>query len=148
MTYKGMITIFVAVLCLSIVSACQSNDQSKNLKNQKITMVKLLVCTQQCQQREDKPFVEYEFKEKAAIAVYTKAIDAANAMEGELDYGAEFEMILYYKDQSTQHFHLSLGKSKGEMGLLVPLSNTRQGYRIEVKEADQLRDLIWAEIGD
>jgi len=41
-----------------------------------------------------------------------------------LDYGAESEMNIYYKDQSVQGYHLSLIKSKGYSGLLVALKST------------------------
>lgn len=147
MTYRGLITLLLVISSLSIGSACQSNHQGKALRNEKVTMVKL-VCVQLCEEWADKPVPEREFNEQSSIDMYTKAIKNAKAMEGSLDYGAEFEMIIYYKDQSTQHFHLSLTESRGEQGLLVPLSNTEQGYRIAVKEADQLRDLIWSEIGE
>jgi hypothetical protein len=40
-------------------------------------------------------------------------------MEGSLDYGAEFEMNIYYKDQSVQGYHLSLTKSKGILDYLL-----------------------------
>ena len=139
---RRLITIIFIVVGLTFVSACQSNNQSKVLINDKIVLIKLK-CIQLCEDWEDKPFLDREYSDKTSIDIYTNAIRDSKPMEGALDYGAEFEMNIYYKDQSTQGYHLSLTNSKGYSGLLVALSDTAQGYSIEVKDADQIRDLIW-----
>lgn len=138
---KFKIYVILLIAFILILSAC-SNNPNKNLKTGKIEMIQL-ECIQLCEEREDKPFDQRQFDEKAAITIFVNAIKRASPMTGSLDYGAEFELTITFKDQSALGYHLSLGKEKGNRGLLVPLSNTHQGYTIKAADADKLRDLIW-----
>lgn len=139
---RFMLSISLVIAGLLVLTACQSNNPNKEIKSNDIAMIQVK-CIQLCEDWEDKPFDERQFDEKSDITIFVNAIKRAKPMDGSLDYGAEFELNLFNNDQSTQGYHLSLGKNNGNTGLLVALSNTEQGYAINVEDADQLRDLIW-----
>ena len=140
---KRLITIIIVFIGITLAyTSFRSINQNKVLKNEQIEFIKLK-CIQLCEDWEDKPFLDRDYTDKTSIDIYRTAIRDSIPMEGTLDYGAEFELNIYYKDQTVQEYHLSLTKSKGYSGLLVALSDTQQGYSIEVKDADQIRDLIW-----
>ncbi|WP_160032182.1 hypothetical protein [Paenibacillus sp. An7] len=61
---------------------------------------------------------------------------------GELDYSAEYNMTIFYSNDVTTNYHLSLGSHRTVKGLLVNQENTSQGYEISVDHANKLRDLV------
>jgi hypothetical protein len=135
-----ILILFLSLILFILLSACQSSVDIV-LKSDEVTAVKL-TCIQLCNEWEDKPFQERDFEGESTSA-FIEAIDNVAEIEGVLDYGAEFEMTIYYNDKSSQGFDLSLGKERGNTGLLVALSNTHQGYSIDSEVADELRALIW-----
>ncbi|TES46035.1 hypothetical protein E2L07_19765 [Halalkalibacterium halodurans] len=74
------------------------------------------------------------------MKTFIEAIENAQKMEGMLNYIAEFDLTVNFKDKSSAHYHLSLGGETEGEGLLVSLSNTLQGFRIQKEDTKLLRE--------
>ncbi|GAE28611.1 hypothetical protein JCM9140_4862 [Halalkalibacter wakoensis JCM 9140] len=83
-----------------------------------------------------------QFTDASRMKTFIEAIENAQKMEGMLNYIAEFDLTVYFKDKSSAHYHLSLGGETEGEGLLVNLSNTLQGFRIQKEDTKLLREMI------
>lgn len=83
------------------------------------------------------------FTDRTSVGQFAAAMNKSKPIGGELDYDAEFSMRLTYGDGYTQDYDLSLGKAKGQPGLLVAGKHFSDGYTIPAARADKLRDLIY-----
>lgn len=89
-----------------------------------------------------KPCENRRIEDPSAVERFRQAVHRAEKMSGDIDYGAEYLMTVTFHDKTNRDFHLSLGTDRNQSGLLVPLSDTTQGYEIPVEEANRLRELL------
>lgn len=82
------------------------------------------------------------FDDTQSITLFEKAINHAVKMPGELNYIAEYEMMVTYTNDTELKYHLSLGTDRTMNGLLVNISNSGQGYEIPLKYANELREQL------
>jgi hypothetical protein len=124
------------------ISGCklQNND---NLKVKDVNNISL-ECIQLCLEMQNKPFSVKLFDDSDSIALFIKAINEAEKMQGILDYGAIFLMKLTLKNGNQKEYHLNIANTeKSQKGLLLKLPNTEQGYRIPEKTSKSLKELIY-----
>ncbi|WP_249899478.1 hypothetical protein [Paenibacillus sp. PK3_47] len=113
-----------------------------------ITSVRL-ICTDLCQQSNPaapKPFDERLYEAEAETAVFKKAMDNAEEMLGEVDYGVYFTMHLTYKDGTQKEYVLNIDRERGKgyEGLLVAdVGQYSKAYSIPAKYHDELNELIY-----
>ncbi|MDQ0193033.1 hypothetical protein J2T20_001382 [Paenibacillus wynnii] len=89
------------------------------------------------------PFETRTLTDKASIKIVAAAMNKSKKMNGELDYGIEFNMKVIYKNGKAEDYYLTLRKDKGYRGLLVSPEHSSQGYSIPVKYSDKLRELLY-----
>ncbi|WP_422657519.1 hypothetical protein ACK8P5_17375 [Paenibacillus sp. EC2-1] len=82
------------------------------------------------------------FDDTQSIILFENAINHAVIMPGELNYIAEYEMMVTYTNDTELKYHLSLGTDRTMNGLLVNTSNSSQGYEIPLKYANELREQL------
>ncbi|MBB6633623.1 hypothetical protein [Cohnella thailandensis] len=93
---------------------------------------------------EVKPFDKKVYEDRASIALFAKAVNQAEKMEGELDYGAIFLMTFRMKDGSSSEYHFNIANTDSpQNGLLLKLPNTSQGYRISQATSEKLKKIIY-----
>jgi hypothetical protein len=95
------------------------------------------------EQSHSESFKSKTFTDANSMTIFTEAIENSEKMEGMLNYVAEFDMTVNFKDKSSIEYHLSLGDETDDVGLLVELSNTVQGYIIQKEDAQELRGIIY-----
>ncbi len=91
------------------------------------------------------PFTERTYQDASEIKRFERAIDKAEKMSGDLDYGVYFLMYVTYKDASEKKYVLNIVNSEKEgiQGLLVDTADSMQGYSIPEAQHDELRKLIY-----
>lgn len=82
------------------------------------------------------------FDDTQSIRLFKNAITHAVKMPGELNYIAEYEMIVTYTNDTELKYHLSLGTDRTMSGLLVNTSNSGEGYEIPLEYANDLRERL------
>lgn len=80
------------------------------------------------------------FDDTRSIRLFENAITHTVKMSGELNYIAEYEMIVTYTNDTELKYHLSLGTDRTMNGLLVNTSNSGQGFEIPLDYANDLRE--------
>jgi hypothetical protein len=82
-------------------------------------------------------------KDSTLIKTIAEAMNKSEKLLGELDWAPEFDMKLVYGDGYSEQYLISIGDKLGSKGLFTSAENTGQGYSIPVKNADQIRKLIY-----
>ncbi|GGF71700.1 hypothetical protein GCM10010912_16070 [Paenibacillus albidus] len=82
--------------------------------------------------------------EASYIQAFADAMNKGTRINGDLDYAADYDMLLIYGDGYTQEYDLALGQERGNEGLLVAaFDSTSKGYSIPAKNADKLRGILY-----
>ena len=126
------------LLFIAVMIGC-SNVTAEGVKSIR------LECAELClnDQAGEPPFTDKTFDDKADIQTFVRAIDGADKMMGELDYGVYFWMVIAKADGSTQKYVLNVGRQEGTTGLLVDTAESSQGYEIAEEPTEELRQLIY-----
>lgn len=104
-----------------------------------------LECADLCSTDKAAPFTEKAYEDANEIRVFEKAMNKADKMSGNLDYGVYFLMHVTYKDKSVKKYVLNIASSEQEgiQGLLVDTVDSMQGYSIPAAQHEELRILIY-----
>lgn len=108
-----------------------------------------LECADLCKDGESSqmPFTEKTFEDADEIKIFERAMNKAEKMNDELDYGTYFLMYVSYEDGSQKKYVLNISNSEKEgiKGLLVDTADSGQGYSIPEELHNELRILIYHE---
>lgn len=131
--------IIVFIFIFALIGCTQANgSEIKSIR---------LECVDLCNSEDltSVPFTERTYEDAADIRIFERAIDKAEKMSGELDYGVCFLMYLSYKDGSEKKYVLNVVNSdkEGIKGLLVDTEDSGQGYSIPEVLHNELRALIY-----
>ncbi|MFB9326570.1 hypothetical protein ACFFSY_11655 [Paenibacillus aurantiacus] len=115
-----------------------AEPKDQNLREDEIVTVELL-----CHQGLPNPgCVDWQSVEPEPINAFIEAVKSAERMAGQLNYMAQYDLNLIYRNQTTKRYHIALGTDRTMNGLLVDLENTSQGYSIPAEQANKLRALV------
>ena len=121
-------------LVLLFISGCNESDNTNN----SIISVKL-----ECLHSVNEGKCENKyFEDVQSLMIFEEAIAVTTKMTGDLNYIAEYSMIITYSNNTNKNYHLSLGSNRSMKGLMVDQTNSSQGYEISTEYANQLRDLL------
>ena len=139
--------IFILIgACLLLLILFSMFVNPNHIKSSKVLSIKL-ECVDACENTKNTPvpFTEKTFVNKDEIRTFVQAINQADKLNGELDYGVLFFMHLSFKDGHEKKYVLNVGNSekKGTKGLLVDTVDSGQGYSIPEKWHEELRKLIY-----
>lgn len=97
------------------------------------------------QNQVDRPehFETLILKDSALIKALSEAMNKSEKLSGELDWAPDFDMELVYGDGYSEDYYIAIGNELGYKGLFTTAENGGQGYSIPVKNADQIRQLIY-----
>lgn len=132
--------LLVSILLFFLLSGCQNAFGFINARW--ISEISLAHHLENVDVNEAPPRID-TFKDAVFIRTMADAMNSSEVIQGDLDYGVEFNMKLTYGDGYTENYYLSLGEEKGYNGLLLSAKNSSKGYSIPVKHADLLRKLIY-----
>ncbi|KGE16582.1 hypothetical protein [Paenibacillus wynnii] len=132
--------LLILILCVLALSGCQNGVGHINAN--RVSEI-LLIYHALNPENVEAPFETKTLTEAASIKIVAEAMNKSKKMNGELDYGIEFNMKVIYKNGKAEDYYLTLRKDKGYRGLLVSAENSSQGYSIPVKYSDKLRELLY-----
>ncbi|MNO38942.1 hypothetical protein D3C76_290600 [compost metagenome] len=133
----------VSLLMVTLLSACKNDVGFINARW--IAGVSLTPVTTSDQSQVDLPlhFETLMLKDSTLIKTIAEAMNKSDKLLGELDWAPEFDMKLVYGDGYSEKYLISIGDKLGNKGLFTTAENSGQGYSIPVKNADQIRKLIY-----
>lgn len=132
-----LLGVYILLVC-GLVGCNKVNE--KQVKNIRLECVD--ICKQQV---EEIPFTEKLFNEPEEIRTFINAINKAEKLNGELDYGVYFLMYLSYENGTEKKYVLNISNSdkEGIRGLLVDTAESGRGYSIPEELHKELRLLIY-----
>ncbi|MEB1807404.1 MAG: hypothetical protein LPK26_08900 [Bacillaceae bacterium] len=131
------------ILFILILMGCSSNVNENVTFAGKDVINISLNANSNYEQSQKESFKSNTFKDADSMTIFIEAIKNVERMGGVLNYIAEFNMTVNFKDKSSTEYHISLGNEIEDEGLLVELSNTVQGYIIQKEDAQKLREIIY-----
>jgi hypothetical protein len=138
---KLPVWIGMLVMLIAVAAGCSASDRNGN----GIVSVRL-VCADICQETKDTqppPFEEKTYEADDETAVFKQAMDKAEKMLGEVDYGVYFTMYVSYQNGDQKEYVLNVGREKGHEGLLVDTGERGGVYSIPKAYHDELSELIY-----
>ncbi|NUU79855.1 hypothetical protein [Paenibacillus xylanilyticus] len=88
------------------------------------------------------PCQDVQFDEHDEIRMIMGAIENAELIPGNLNYGAQYKMSITNTDDSVTKYDFSIGTDPEMNALLVDGIDTTTGYSIPLEDANQIRSLI------
>lgn len=133
----------VPLFLVALLSGCKNDVGFINARW--IAGVSLTPVTTSDQNQVDRPehFETLILKDSALIKALSEAMNKSNKLSGELDWAPEFKMELVYGDGYSKDYYIAIGDEPGYKGVFTTAENGGQGYSIPVKNADQIRQLIY-----
>jgi len=92
------------------------------------------------------PFKEKIFNAPDELALFKKALDEAEPMEGKLDYAPMFNVEVTLVDGASKLYYMAIDRSTKLRGLLVEASNSGQGYTIDSALSGEMSRLIYGDV--
>jgi hypothetical protein len=130
------------IIFLAFVAGCsEKKQQGVPFNDKEVISISLNVNPEW--NYDNRSFKTKKFTDANSITFFIEAIENAEEMEGMLNYVAEFDMTVNFKDKSSEQYHLGLGVETEDEGLLVATPNTTQGYIIQKVDAKKLRGIIY-----
>lgn len=133
----------VPLFLVALLSGCKNDVGFINARW--IAGVSLTPVTTSDQNQVDRPehFETLILKDSALIKALSEAMNKSEKLSGELDWAPDFDMELVYGDGYSEDYYIAIGNELGYKGLFTTAENSGQGYSIPVKNADQIRKLIY-----
>lgn len=129
--------ILVLIMVLGIVGCGNKVENEKEIVSIKIE------CADLCRTMKNIPFTEKTFDNEEEIRIFQRAINTAEKINGNLNYGVIFYMYVSFEDGTLKKFVLNVDDDDASTALLVDTAHSEQGYTIHKDQTIELRTILY-----